>query len=409
MAGGASPPTSEQLLDAVRNHAAELAEQQSAKQRAQAAMAEEQQLGQARAAAAQKLRVVEDALARATAGMADLAARRDAAEARVAARAAALAPLLPLIERLSLYPAETLLAVPTPPEQAVRGVLVLGGVTRMLAAEASALRKEQAALNAVRDEIRQALPALAREQFEQAHLSADLDAELARTEAQRIAAEADAIDAARRAAADAATADGLRSALARIEADRRAAEQRAQDEQAAAERRHASAEAAAARRRQEALARPPEPDFGKADPAQAALANPGAIPDETARTGPVAGRIVRAFGAATEAGPASGVSYQAPPRARVVSPCHGRVVFAGPFRSFGLLMIVDCGGGYHVVLSGLDRLDAQVGQPVQTGEPVGVMPTWEPRSGASGAPLLYFELRKDGVPVNPAPFLRARL
>ncbi len=117
---------------------------------------------------------------------------------------------------------------------------------------------------------------------------------------------------------------------------------------------------------------------------------------------------MRAFGAQTEAGPASGISFVAPPKARVVSPCGGRVVFAGPFRSFGLLMIVDCGGGYHFVLSGLDRLDAQVGQPVQPGEPVGVMPAWNPQGAGETRPSLYVELRKDGVPINPAPFLRAR-
>jgi septal ring factor EnvC (AmiA/AmiB activator) len=123
---------------------------------------------------------------------------------------------------------------------------------------------------------------------------------------------------------------------------------------------------------------------------------------------PVAGRVVREFGATTEAGPASGVSLQAPPNARVVSPCGGRVVFAGPFRSFGLLMIVDCGGGYHFVLSGLDRLDAQIGQSLRAGEPVGVMPAWDPRLEGERRPSLYMELRKDGVAVNPAPFLRAR-
>ncbi len=48
------------------------------------------------------------------------------------------------------------------------------------------------------------------------------------------------------------------------------------------------------------------------------------------------------------------------------------MVFAGPFRSFGQLMIIDCGGGYHFVLAGLDRLDVAVGRPVQPGEPVGV-------------------------------------
>ena len=90
----------------------------------------------------------------------------------------------------------------------------------------------------------------------------------------------------------------------------------------------------------------------------------------------------------------------------MVAPCGGRVAFAAPFRSYGLLLIVDCGGGYHAVLAGFDRLDAKVGQQVAAGEPVGVMPGWEP--GASGKrPSLYVELRRAGQPVNPAPWLRA--
>jgi septal ring factor EnvC (AmiA/AmiB activator) len=121
----------------------------------------------------------------------------------------------------------------------------------------------------------------------------------------------------------------------------------------------------------------------------------------------VAGTVARAFGEATDAGPANGISYQAAPGARVVSPCGGRVVFAAPFRSFGLLLIVDCGGGYDFVLAGFSRLDAQAGQPVQAGEPVGVMADWDAVK-MNNRPTLYMELRKDGLPVNPAPFLRAK-
>jgi septal ring factor EnvC (AmiA/AmiB activator) len=101
------------------------------------------------------------------------------------------------------------------------------------------------------------------------------------------------------------------------------------------------------------------------------------------------------------------VSYQVAPGARVVAPCGGRAVFAGPFRSFGLLLIVDCGGGYHFVLSGFDRLDAQVGQSVKPGAPIGVMPGWDPRTSGS-RPLLYVELRRNGQAVNPGSFLRAK-
>ena len=79
-------------------------------------------------------------------------------------------------------------------------------------------------------------------------------------------------------------------------------------------------------------------------------------------TAPVAGTVFRSWGDPTDAGPATGISYHAAPAARVVSPCAGRVEFAAPFRSYGLLLILDCGGGYHAVLAGFDRLDAE-GRP----------------------------------------------
>ena len=389
----AAGPTEEQVRDAERDRAAEIAAQQAAMAQARTAAEQGRALGQARVEAAARLRRTEDALAQASARVADLAQRRAEAEGRLAARAAALAPMLPVIERLSLYPAETLLAVPMPPEQAVRGVLVLGGIARTLEREAAGLRAEQASIASLRAQTQAALPALAGAQAAQTAQAATLDAQISQARQMRLGAEDAAGEAASRAAADAARADGLRGAIARIEEERRAAEARAREAAAAADQRRQASAAAAARARQEALARPAGPGVGQPI---------GQL------TAPVAGSVTRAFGAATDAGPASGVSYQAPPNARVVSPCGGRVVFAGPFRSFGLLMIVDCGGGYHFVLSGLERLDAPVGQAVQPGEPVGVMPEWNPQAAGGSRPTLYVELRKDGVAVNPAPFLRAR-
>ena len=73
-------------------------------------------------------------------------------------------------------------------------------------------------------------------------------------------------------------------------------------------------------------------------------------------------------------------------------------------RSYGKLLILDCGRGYHVVLSGFERLDAQVGQALGAGAPVGVMPGWDPRATAI-RPALSVELRHAGEPINPLPFL----
>jgi septal ring factor EnvC (AmiA/AmiB activator) len=386
-------PTPQDVLQAEQARQSDVATQREAAARALAAAEQARMLGEQRAEAAARLREAEDALGHAASQVADLTQRRQAATARLQHQAAALAPMLPVIERLALYPTETLLAVPMPPDQAVRGLIVLSGITQALEHNAAALRAEEAEVAKLQAQLDAAMPGLQQAEADQQRLAATLDADLAQTQAARLDAEDAAAQAAQRAAADAARADSLRTAIDRIETDRRIAEARAREEAAAAERHRQEAEAAAAHARQEALAQPPGPGVGEAR---------GQL------TAPVAGSLVRGFGAATETGPANGLTYQAAPAARVVSPCGGRVVFAGPFRSFGLLAIVDCGGGYHFVLSGLDRLDAQVGQRLQPGEPVGVMPAWDPNHPPATRPTLYVELRHDGAPVDPAPFLRAR-
>ena len=395
LAAAAPAPTAQQLQAAERARAAELEAQEEAANRAAAARADEKRLTQAAAGALARLRETEASTEAASLRIAALARRQEDAASRLAARAAELAPLLPLIQRLSIYPAETLLAVPAEPEQAVRGVLVMGGIARRLEQDAASLRAEQAEVARLQRELDAQLPALAAAQVAQAAAAAALDEQIAHARQNRRGAEDDASAAARRAAEEAARADSLRAAIARIEADRREAEQRARKEAENATRRRHTAEAAAARARQAALARPAGPG----------LAPPGEAPSQV--TAPVAGQVVRAFGDATEGGPSAGLAYQVAPGARVVSPCGGRAVFAAPFRSFGQLLIVDCGGGYHFVLSGFERLDVQVGQPVAAGGPVGVMPGWDPRASAS-RPLLYVELRRDGQAVNPASFLRAK-
>ena len=364
---------------------------QDTAERLRRAQEEERRLAGQRVVAASGLRAAETETADLASTLSDLAGRKQDAERRLGEHAAALAPVLPLMERLALYPAETLLAVPAPPQATLRGLAVLRGMAQALEHEAVLLRAEQEEIAAAERSIAAALPRFRAVQAAQATQAAELDRALDMARAGRAEAEGAAAEAARRAAAEAARADTLRNALAAMEASRARAEAQAREDAARASRQRQDAAAAEARRRQEDIARP---------------AGPGMEPRGLAVV-PVAGSVVRGWGDRTEAGPANGVSYRAPPLARVVSPCAGRVVFAGPFRSFGLLVIVDCGGGYHFVLAGLDRLDVQAGSAVQGGEPVGVMPGWDPASPGV-RPALYVELRRDGQPVNPAPFLRAR-
>ena len=390
MAASQNSPAQLQLLD--RRRATELATSRAAVVRQHLAQAEAKRLAQARVAAAAALRGLEQATADAATMMNDLARRRADAEARLQARSAELVPLLPLIERLSLYPAETLLAVPGGPEASLTGLLVLKGMARQLETDAEAVRTEQLEVARLTEAMAKQERHLSAAQSAQAVEAADLDRQITDAEARGKEAEDAAAEAERRAADQAGQADSLRAALSSLDLARRQDEAKAKADAALADRQRQDAAAADARRRQAALAQPAGPGLGEAH---------GQLGS------PVVGTVVKAFGEPGDAGATTGISYAVPPSARVAAPCDGKVVFAGPFRSYGQLMIIDCGGGYHFVLAGLDRLDVPVGRPVQSGEPIGVMAAWDPRVPAN-RPLLYLELRQQGQPINPAPYLRAR-
>ena len=122
---------------------------------------------------------------------------------------------------------------------------------------------------------------------------------------------------------------------------------------------------------------------------------------------PVAGEAVLRFGENDAAGLASkGLSIAARPNAAVTSPCDGAVIFAGPFRSYGKLLIINGGGGYHVVLAGMERIDVEIGQTVLAGEPVGFMGSGPEAAGRPerDRPILYVEFRKDGTSIDPSPW-----
>jgi septal ring factor EnvC (AmiA/AmiB activator) len=94
-----------------------------------------------------------------------------------------------------------------------------------------------------------------------------------------------------------------------------------------------------------------------------------------------------------------GIVIAARRQAQITAPFDGRVDYAGPFRSYGSLLILNVGGGYHVVLAGMGATYAQAGVEVLAGEPLGEMP-------GGGEPELYVEVRRDGQPIDPRPWFR---
>ncbi|WP_322416936.1 murein hydrolase activator EnvC family protein [Mesorhizobium huakuii] len=125
---------------------------------------------------------------------------------------------------------------------------------------------------------------------------------------------------------------------------------------------------------------------------------------------PVTGRIKRRFGADDGNGAVMlGDMLATQSGAIVTAPADGNVLYAGPFRSYGQLLILNAGDGYHVVLAGMSRISVVTGQSVLAGEPVGAMGEARVAStsvskNGNATPELYVEFRKDGKPVDPAPW-----
>jgi septal ring factor EnvC (AmiA/AmiB activator) len=124
---------------------------------------------------------------------------------------------------------------------------------------------------------------------------------------------------------------------------------------------------------------------------------------------PVTGVKLRDFGNPDGmGGTEKGLSIATRPNAQVTTPCDGWVVYAGPFRSYGQLLILNAGGGYHVLLAGMDRISVNIGQFVLTGEPVATMGSSSQVAAllatAPGQPVLYVEFRKDGTSIDPSPW-----
>jgi len=116
------------------------------------------------------------------------------------------------------------------------------------------------------------------------------------------------------------------------------------------------------------------------------------------------GRVIHKFGAPLVSGShARGLTIQTALGAAVQAPATAQVQYVGPVKGWGVILILKMSGGYHLVLAGLDRATVESGQSVAAGAPVGWMP--DERQSRSE---LYFEVREDGVPVDPLRWMRTR-
>jgi len=118
---------------------------------------------------------------------------------------------------------------------------------------------------------------------------------------------------------------------------------------------------------------------------------------------PVSGRVSKYYGSAQPAGKLRGIRIRSRAKAQVISPFDGQVVFAGRFRTYGELVIINHGDNYHSVMAGLRGSYVIANQWVMGGDPIGNM-----RDRSAPAPELYLELRRQGTPFNPIRWLKVK-
>jgi murein hydrolase activator len=296
-------------------------------------------------------------------------------------RRAAVGEILAVLQRVGHQPPPVLFVEPEDALQAVRTAITLGGMVPGMRAEADALAGDLADLTKIRKGIVSERERLARDLDVLARNQLRLNL-LIEERQKKETASAEALETERTRAADLARqADSLKNLIAKLESSLPPAA-RAED---------------------------------NARPNLAALNDPGRLAPAVAFAStrghlrwPVNGVKMSDFGTSDGlGGTQKGLSIGSRANAQITSPCDGWVVYAGTFRSYGQLLILNAGGGYHVLLAGMERISVDLGQFVLTGEPVAVMGGGAQVSAAatkSKQPVLYVEFRKDGTPIDPSPW-----
>jgi septal ring factor EnvC (AmiA/AmiB activator) len=343
-----------------------------------------------------KVQDAERGVAAADERLTSLNAKADALSRSLESRRDAIVEVLAALQRMGVNPPPAILIKPGDMAEAVRAATMLSAVIPELKAQTEALARDVSDLSKTKESIARERDGLARNRaslaLDRARLSALIEARQ-----NSLSSAEDALDSQRKRTAELATqATTLKDLIARLDAEdaqRKAAANAAiaADEQAARE----IAGKAEGARGEESPRLKPEVAFTDIK---------GRVPL------PVAGTILKTFGSPDGfGGTERGVSMATLAGAVVSAPADGSVLFSGSYRTYGQLLIINAGGGYYLLLAGMDRINVRPGEFVLSGEPVGAMGDGSTRMAAAAAvgaaqPVLYIELRKDGTAIDPGPW-----
>jgi murein hydrolase activator len=384
----------EQELEAAREEQRKAAElQQKLKADIAAVGQDRSKLNQQLIDIAGQVRSVETRIGETEGRLRPLDSREQQIRASLDSRQAEIVEVLAALQRAGRRTPPALLVRPEDALQSLRTAMLLGAVVPELRGRAEKLAADLGELVSVRKSIATERDILARDRDKLKDDSVRLAALVEERQRQQSAYEKDMETEGARAINLSRQVDSLQGLIAKMEQDLKSA-----------------AKAAATASLQGA----PAPSNGK--PNLGALKDPARLTPAIAFASakglfalPVNGRKIRDFGGSDGAGGVEkGISLAARAGAQVTTPCDGWVVYAGPFRSYGQLLILNAGGGYHVLIAGMERISVNIGQFVLTGEPVATMGSTSQVASilatAASQPVLYVEFRKDGTPIDSGPW-----
>ncbi len=412
----ATPPqTAAVSPDAIKQREQELeaarARQKSAEEAQAKLKAEITALGQDRTQLNQQLietaanvRTVESKIDEAEARLRALNGREQQMRASLDSRRADIVEVLAALQRAGRRTPPALLVRPEDALQSLRTAMLLGAVVPELRGRAEKIAGELGELVALRKTIAIERDQLASDRDKVRNDQTRLTALVDERQRQQAAREKDLDAENSRAIALSKQVGDLQGLIAKMEQDLQSAAKAA--EKAAEAAKQAEAKAAASANTSAKSGPGAFKDKSRTTPAIAFASAKGLLPL------PVNGNKIRDFGGSDGvSGVQKGISLATKPGSQVTTPCDGWVVYAGPFRSYGQLLILNAGGGYHVLIAGMERISVNIGQFVLTGEPVATMGSTSQVASIlatnASQPVLYVEFRKDGTPIDPGPWWAA--
>ncbi|WP_321377609.1 murein hydrolase activator EnvC [Rhizobium sp.] len=359
-------------------------------------------LRQALIESAARRKDLEQKIAESERKLANFGLREDIIRKSFRARRGVLAEVLGALERMGRNPPPALLVKPEDALGAVRTAILLGAVvpgmrkeTEKLANDLEELANLRKASQAEREQMVASLQSRQEEESRMA-LLLDENAKLSRRNSAQLQ---DELQRSQQLAQKSASLQGLITSLENeVSSVKTAAQQSKLDDLRRAQMTDAQREQA----RRDADSAPPDKNR---------IAPAFAFDELKAKLDlPAAGDVLRAFGDPDGTGhEAKGIVIATTPAAVVTAPADATVVYAGQFRSYGKMVILNPGSGYHIVLSGMDSVNVHAGQFVLSGEPIGAMGDKRVASAAAfsletNRPTLYIEFRKDGNSVDSRPW-----